>query len=152
MTAASPKPALARRGILLGALALGGLAATRWFNVGATLGGTALSVAEAHRAALNGTITLIDIRRPDEWARTGIPEGAIALDMRDPAFVQKLLAQVPDTSAPIALICARGVRSRALAKRLARAGFTHVIDVPEGMLGSGAGAGWLAAGLPITRS
>jgi rhodanese-related sulfurtransferase len=140
----------ARRGFLLGALAVGGLAAARWFNVGANLEGPALSVREAHIGAFNGDITLVDIRRPDEWARTGIPEGAITLDMRDPAFVTKLLAQISGLDAPVALICARGVRSRHLADRLNEAGFTNIIDVPEGMLGSGAGPGWLAAGLPVT--
>lgn len=147
---ALPRSALARRGVVLGALALGGLAAMRWFNVGATLDGTALSVSDAYNAARSGTLTLIDIRRPDEWARTGIPEGAVPLDMRDPDFVTKLLAQISGPDAPVALICARGVRTRHLASQLKIAGFTHIIDVPEGMSGSGAGPGWLAAGLPVT--
>ena len=135
--------------MLIGALALGGLAAARWFNIGGRIDTTALSVAQAHDAARRGTLTLIDIRRPDEWSRTGVPQGAHPLDMRDPAFSQKLLALVPDSDAPIALICARGVRSRGLAQRLTGAGFTNILDVPEGMLGSGAGPGWLAAGLPV---
>ena len=54
-----------------------------------------------------------------------------------------------DRTAPVALICARGVRSRRMSARLTEAGFTRIIDVPEGMLGSGAGPGWLKAGLPI---
>lgn len=136
--------------MLIGALALGGLAAARWFNLGGSLEGAALSVAQAHEAAASGAVTLVDIRRPDEWARTGVPQGATPLDMRDPDFAQKLLALLPEQAAPVALICARGVRSRALARRLADAGFTNVIDVPEGMLGSGAGPGWLAQGLPVT--
>lgn len=147
----SPRRAFARRGVLVGALAFGGLTAARWYNIGGSVEGSALSVTEAHSAARSGDITLIDIRRPDEWARTGIPEGADALDMRDPDFTRKLLKLVPDRSAPIALICARGVRTRALAKRLTEAGFSNIIDVPEGMLGSGAGPGWLALGLPVTR-
>ena len=147
-----PRRVFSRRGVLLiGALAVGGITATRWFNVGANLEGHALSVREAHIGAFTGDITLIDIRRPDEWARTGIPEGAIAIDMRDPDFVTKLLAQVSGPDAVIALICARGVRSRHLAGRLKEVGFTHILDVPEGMLGSGAGPGWLVAGLPVTQ-
>ncbi|MEH6646101.1 rhodanese-like domain-containing protein [Sulfitobacter sp.] len=146
----SPRRALARRGVLVGALALGGLTAARWYNIGGILENGALSVTDAHSAALSGDITLIDIRRPDEWARTGVPEGALPLDMRDPDFTQRLLEMVPDKSAPIALICARGVRTRALAKRLTDAGFSNIIDVPEGMLGSGAGPGWLTSGLPVT--
>jgi len=145
---------VARRGFVLGAvavLALGGFAYGRWYNVGASLeGGGALDVAEAHRAALSGDVILIDIRRPDEWRRTGVPEGAVALDMRRSDFIEALLAQTQGArDVPVALICARGVRSRGLGQRLAGAGFERVLDVPEGMLGSGAGAGWLARGLPV---
>lgn len=147
-----PRRAIARRGFLVGALALGGLAAVRWFNLGGIIGGGSLSVQDAHAAALSGTVTLIDIRRPDEWSRTGVGQGAIPIDMREPKFTQKLLGHVTDVDAPIALICARGVRSRGLAKRLTAAGFTNIIDVPEGMQGSGAGPGWLAAGLPVIHS
>jgi rhodanese-related sulfurtransferase len=71
--------------------------------------------------------------------------------MRDKDFVAQLLAKVSSKDAPVALICARGVRSRGLSRRLIQAGFTNIIDVPEGMLGSGAGPGWLGAGLPVTR-
>ena len=56
-----------------------------------------------------------------------------------------------DTDAPVALICARGVRSRKMTTRLTQAGFTRIIDVPEGMLGSGAGPGWLRAKLPVSK-
>lgn len=121
----------------------------QWFNIGGHVYDGALSVQDAHAAANSGAITLIDIRRPDEWARTGIGAGALPIDMRDPDFTEQLLTQVADKNAPIALICARGVRSRGLTKKLTAAGFTNIIDVPEGMLGSGAGPGWLGAGLPV---
>lgn len=135
------------------ALAGGAVFAARWFNIGAEVTGQALSVAEAYAQARKGDIWLIDIRRPDEWARTGIGEGAVPLDMRREDFTERLTqitAAAPDR--PIALICARGVRSRHMAARLAQAGFDNVLDVPEGMLGSGAGPGWLRAGLPVVGS
>jgi rhodanese-related sulfurtransferase len=150
--ALSPRRRHVRRGILLGGLALSGLGAAHWFNIGGSIEGSALSVQDAHAAASAGTLTLIDIRRPDEWRTTGIGEGAIPLDMRDPAFEEKLLALVAGVQAPVALICARGVRSRHLASRLEGAGFTNIIDVPEGMFGSGAGPGWIAAGLPLIHA
>ncbi|MFL4468544.1 rhodanese-like domain-containing protein [Tateyamaria armeniaca] len=149
------KPArMSRRasGLGAGALIVGGAVfASRWFNISAEAGvdGT-LSVPDAHKAAVSGTALLIDIRRPDEWQRTGVGEGAIALDMRRDDFTEALLAQTEGrTDAAIALICARGVRSRGLTRRLTSAGFTNIIDVPEGMLGSGAGPGWLKRGLPV---
>ena len=148
---ASSSPKLSRR-LLIGTAitGLGGVALARWYNIGAREE-DGMNVNTAYAAAIEGRITLIDIRRPDEWAATGIAQGAIPLDMRDPEFAQKLLALVPAPNARIALICARGVRSRHMAGQLTEAGFTNIIDLPEGMLGSGAGPGWLAAGLPVTK-
>ncbi len=144
---------IARRGLLLALAAAGGLsAAAYWFNIGGSVtGDTAVSVQSAYLGAQNGDFTLIDIRRPEEWAHTGIGVGAIPIDMRDPEFIQKLFTHAKDANSPIALICARGVRSRGLGKYLTEAGFTNIIDVPEGMSGSGAGPGWLATGLPVRR-
>ncbi len=111
--------------------------------------GEELSVAEAYDKAASGDIVLIDIRRPDEWRNTGIGEGAQPLDMRREDFVAALTTLVGgDLDAPIALICARGVRSAGMTRRLSQAGFTGIFDVPEGMLGSRAGPGWLASDLP----
>ncbi len=145
---------LARRAILFGVVAVGGagLFGARWFNVGAEVTGGALSVQDAHAKATRGAIALIDIRRPDEWARTGIGEGAQPLDMRRDDFTEALLQITGGaTDTPVALICARGVRSRKMTERLTAAGFTQIIDVPEGMLGSGAGPGWLRADLPVVQ-
>jgi len=125
--------------------------AAQWFNIAAQADGDGLlTVEQAHAAAVAGKILLIDIRRPDEWARTGLGEGAVPIDMRREDFVDALLARTGGArNVPVALICARGVRSRHMTERLNAAGFTQIIDVPEGMLGSGAGPGWLRAGLPI---
>ncbi|MEP1768224.1 MAG: rhodanese-like domain-containing protein [Sulfitobacter sp.] len=108
---------------------------------------------QAHELANMGKILLLDIRRPNEWAATGSGAGAQRLDMRREDFVDALLKLVAgDRSAPIALICARGVRSHRTSRRLQNAGFTNVIDVPEGMLGSHVGPGWIKRGLPLDRS
>ena len=114
--------------------------------------GATLTVAEAYEAAQQKEVFLIDIRRPDEWADTGIGEGAAPIDMRRPDFIAALDRQTGgDRAAPIALICARGVRSKRLSAALRDAGYTHVLDVPEGMLGSFSGPGWLKTGLPVRR-
>ena len=146
---------LTRRRLLTGGatVVLGGAAifAASWYNIGAQAGedGT-LSTPDAHAAAVSGAVTLVDIRRPDEWALTGVGEGAVPINMLDRYFIEQVFAQVGgDQSKPVALICARGVRSRKMSVRLQQAGFTNIIDVPEGMLGSGAGAGWIKRGLPV---
>ncbi|WP_390910903.1 rhodanese-like domain-containing protein [Pseudosulfitobacter sp. SM2401] len=156
-SATNPRPKITRRGVLVGSatLALGGAAifGANWFNITAQAGQKgALSAPEAHEAATAGSITLIDIRRPDEWARTGVGVGAVPINMLDRDFIDQLTAHVVgDTTVPVALICARGVRSRKMGARLTQAGFTNIIDVPEGMLGSGAGPGWVKRGLPVTK-
>ncbi|WP_341864254.1 rhodanese-like domain-containing protein [Gymnodinialimonas sp. 57CJ19] len=150
-----------RRRFLLGAGALalvgGAFAATE----GRNLFYTALSesvdaqidVATAHDLASSGEVLLIDIRRPDEWAATGSPASGHRLDMRREDFTDALMDLTGGSAdARIALICMRGVRSSRLTNRLIDAGFTNVIDVPEGMLGSAAGPGWINAGLPLDRN
>ena len=141
-------------GGVLGAGAVVVAANPNWFYslITEDVDGTTLTAPEAHAAALAGDIILIDIRRPDEWAVTGSGEGAHRLDMRRDDFEVALAALTGgNTDAPVALICARGVRSARVANRLAEAGFTRIIDVPEGMLGSAAGPGWIRRGLPVVK-
>ncbi|QPC43863.1 rhodanese-like domain-containing protein [Kaustia mangrovi] len=107
---------------------------------------------EAYERARAGTLVLVDIRTPPEWRRTGIGAGAVPLDMRDGSFRDELLdALGGDPSTPVAVICASGGRSARLQERLSLAGFTNVIDVPEGMTGGANGPGWIARGLPLAR-
>ena len=150
-----------RRRVLIGAGALAlvaaGFAATEgqnlFYSALAEDVANQLSVEDAHRRAEAGEIVLIDIRRPDEWAATGSPASGHRLDMRQEDFTASLLELVQGArDAEIALICARGVRSSRLTNRLVEEGFTNIIDVPEGMLGSAAGPGWVRAGLPLDRS
>ncbi|WP_050603320.1 rhodanese-like domain-containing protein [Ruegeria sp. 6PALISEP08] len=115
-------------------------------------GGERISVETAHEQARKGRILLVDIRTPREWRASGIGEGAAPLDMRREDFVEALQQLTGgQLDAPVALICARGVRSARLSNQLIAAGFTQIIDVPEGMLGSAAGPGWVRAGLPVRK-
>lgn len=71
--------------------------------------------------------------------------------MRHAGFIAELDALTgARKDVPIALICARGVRSARLSIALTEAGYTRVINVPEGMLGSDVGQGWIETGLPVT--
>lgn len=150
-----------RRRFLIGAGALALVGGAFFATEGRNLFYAALSegvdeqidVATAHRLATSGEILLIDIRRPDEWEATGSPASGHRLDMRREDFTDALLNLTngaQDTR--VALICMRGVRSSRMTNRLIEAGFTNIIDVPEGMLGSGAGPGWINEGLPLDRS
>ncbi len=146
-------PRLSRRNlVLLGgtALAVAGFAGLNWYRGQGGADGLWLTVQQAHTQAISGQVLLIDIRRPEEWARTGVGEGAVPLDMRRRDFLPELQALMEaQPGVPVALICATGGRSRYLAGQLAKAGLQGVYDVPEGMLGSRAGPGWLRAGLPL---
>ncbi len=107
----------------------------------------------AYQLAKDGKIILVDIRRPDEWAKTGSGELAHRLDLRRKDFVEQLTKLAGgDLNAPLALICARGVRSARENNKLIKAGFTNVIDVPEGMLGNAKGPGWIKRGLPLNKA
>lgn len=111
-----------------------------------------LGVAEAFAKAQAGEIYLIDIRTPREWRASGVPVGSHQIDMRRDDFLTALNEVTGGSqTAAIALICARGVRSARVTLALAEAGYTNVIDVPEGMLGSAAGPGWLRSNLPVAR-
>tara|TARA_R110002033_G_scaffold3679_3_gene19899 strand:+ start:4344 stop:4820 length:477 start_codon:yes stop_codon:yes gene_type:complete len=156
MTAPAETPTLlSRRRVLLiggGAVAVVATAATGLILARRdTFRGAEMTPPEALDALRAGNIMLIDIRRPDEWMKTGVAEGAQTLDLRRDDFVEALTRMADgDLNRPIALICARGVRSDRTGTRLTDAGFTQIIDIPEGMLGSRAGPGWLERGLPVT--
>lgn len=116
--------------------------------------GPTLSAPEAHARARAGTLTLVDIRRPEEWRQTGVAEDALRINMAHPkgadGFVGQVAAEVEgDTGAPIGLICRTGNRSRQMQQALREAGFTHIYNVEEGMAGNQSGPGWIARGLPV---
>lgn len=117
--------------------------------------GPELSAPQAQAQTAADGLRLIDIRTPREWRQTGVAEPAYRIDMAQPggskAFIADVLALTNgDKEAPIALICATGSRSARMQRLLAAEGFTAVYNVREGMLGSGAGPGWIRRGLPVT--
>ncbi len=143
-----------RRNLLLGAAGLAVVAASGGYAIAqrGTSSAVAMSPPDVLAAAQSGDVLFVDIRRPEEWAETGVPEGAHALDMRRDDFIPALAALTDGArDRPVALICAGGRRSGIMAAELEKAGFTNLIDVPEGMMGSSAGPGWLERGLPVSR-
>ncbi len=115
---------------------------------------TIIDAPTAHRRATAGEIVLVDIRRPSEWKSSGVPESGHAITMhQDGATFVAKLRQVAagNVTRPIALICATGGRTTWLLPHLKKVGFANVLNVAEGMFGSGYGQGWLKRGLPVRR-
>jgi len=132
----------------LGAVLLGGSYLGTSHLGSATSIHATLTPEEAHAAAGKDEILFVDIRRPDEWSKTGVGQFAVPIDLRDLDFIELVRAAQSSPDQPVALICARGVRSARTSERLKKAGFDNIIDIPEGMLGSKAGPGWLKSNLP----
>lgn len=114
-----------------------------------------LTPRQAQQAQQSNARQLIDVRTPGEWAQTGLPEGAVGANLRNPdgaeAFIAKVLDHLGgDRSKPVALICASGVRSTYAQALLRQAGFEDVANVRNGMFGNPTdGPGWLEQGLPL---
>jgi len=142
---------LMRRTLLLGGAGAVLVAAGVGYRlVYPTYAGAEMDAPTAFHRSEAGELLLIDIRRPDEWAATGSAKGAHRLDLRRSDFFEALSGLANGAKGrPIALICAKGVRSARLANQLTDQGFTNIINVTEGMLGSAAGPGWVARGLPV---
>ena len=94
-------------------------------------------------------VEIIDIRRPDEWRRTGVIEGTHPMTFFDAkgnydlkAWMRKLMP-VAISDQKVAIICHSGGRSRAVSRFLhEEMGYRSVYDVRDGI------AGWLAAKRP----
>ncbi|NDP48911.1 MAG: rhodanese-like domain-containing protein [Sulfuriferula multivorans] len=116
--------------------------------------GPNLSAPEAYALVEAGNMTLIDIRRPEEWRQTGVAKDARRINMEHPdgliAFLRQIAVEVKgDANAPIGLICRTGNRTTQIQKVMQEVGFTNVYNIKEGMIGSAAGPGWKTRGLPV---
>lgn len=113
-----------------------------------------MTASEARALQEAGEIVLIDIRQPAEWRQTGVAQGAVRVSMGHPeggqGFVRDVLAAVDgNTDAALVLICRTGNRSSQVLPALQELGFKRVYHIPEGMLGSSHGPGWIGSGLPV---
>ncbi|ANB03244.1 FKBP-type peptidyl-prolyl cis-trans isomerase [Ectothiorhodospira sp. BSL-9] len=103
-------------------------------------------------ALLESGVTLIDIRRPDEWQQTGVVEGSVLLTAFDeqgrfnpefPGEVDRLV----DRDEPFVIICRVGNRTAFLSQAMAeQGGYERVHNVTEGIMG------WIESGKSVTRS
>lgn len=94
-------------------------------------------------------VTVIDVRRADEWRSTGVVPGSHLITAYDadgrlvPGFVEQVQAEVKPGQ-PVVLICRTGVRSVKAAQLLTGdGGYDHVYSVDGGV------TGWTGAGRPL---
>jgi len=87
-------------------------------------------------------VVIVDIRRPDEWAQTGVIEGAETITAFEtngslhPEFQQKFMALVPSPDTPVLLYCRSGSRTTNLGTALVeQLGFSQVTHLSAGILG-----------------
>ncbi len=85
-------------------------------------------------------VTIIDVRRQDEWEETGLVEGSHGITFFDHQGRYDVNAWLNDVSKlvkpdePVVLICARGVRTSKIAELLdKRLGYTQVHNVTDGI-------------------
>jgi thioredoxin 1 len=87
-----------------------------------------------------GDHTLVDVRRPDEWAMGHLP-GAILIPMDQ---LPDRLSEIP-TDKPVVMVCATGNRSYRTSQFLIGSGFMEVYNLSDGT------KGWVQRGLPVER-
>jgi len=103
------------------------------------------------KALMERGVTVIDIRRPDEWEKTGTVPGAKRLTAFDARgrFVQSFpeeIDKIVSRDQEVVLICRTGNRSLALARAMAdQAGFTRVYNHETGIVG------WTEDGNPVEK-
>ena len=97
----------------------------------------------------NGAV-LIDIRRPEEWQKTGVIDGAALITaftksgQLHPEFQQKFMSLITDHDTPIMLYCRTGNRTTNLANALVKQlGFLNVSHLSAGI------TGWQKEDLPV---
>jgi len=83
---------------------------------------------------------LLDVREPEEWAETGVPEGAVLIPLGE---VESRAAAELAPDKPVYVICRSGNRSQTASEILVGLGCTQVYNVDGGV------TAWLDAGLPV---
>ena len=96
--------------------------------------------AEDVEEMIKNGITVIDIRRPDEWTETGLIEGAVPIQgfsqqgQVHPEFLEKFSQAVPTKDTPFVIYCHSAGRSAGLGNALVeQLGFTEASHLTGGI-------------------
>ena len=100
---------------------------------------------------LDKNIPIYDVRRPEEWQKTGIIEDSKLLTFTDsngqlkPNFLARFIAEVNKDS-PVVLICRTGSRTSKLAHYLTKElGYTNIYNVNNGI------TSWIRENRPVIK-
>ena len=103
------------------------------------------------KTLLEQDVPIYDVRRPEEWQKTGVIEGSQLLTFVDkngrivPDFLPRF-TRVVGKNDPVILICRTGNRTSTLARHLVeQMGYTNVFNVRNGI------TQWIRDQRPITR-
>ncbi len=107
---------------------------------------------EELKSLLQQGVTLVDIRRPEEWRQTGIVKGSHKITLFDrngrvvPDFQEKFEA-ITDPDKPVVLICRTGNRTAVASKMLSQQlGYKKIYNVERGI------TDWIRKGNPVVRN
>jgi hydroxyacylglutathione hydrolase len=127
----------------LALIGLDRIAGAHAFNPRASLDGAEMSstaqMSTEYLAARMHDVTVVDVRRDDEWEEGHIP-GAIHIPL---AALSKRFAEIPNDK-PIAVHCQGGTRS-AIAASILETNSIHAANVPGGF------SEWIASGYAVER-
>ena len=91
---------------------------------------------------LDEGVTLIDIRRPEEWKQTGVIKNSKQITFFfgngqvNPDFIPKFQQLIPNKDQPVMLICRTGNRTKAASNYLAKSlGYTNIYNIKHGITG-----------------
>ncbi|MBX2836476.1 MAG: rhodanese-like domain-containing protein [Gammaproteobacteria bacterium] len=97
-------------------------------------------------------VPIVDVRRADEWAATGVVAGSHKItffDQNGDYDAKKWLAELNSIAGkdqPVVLICESGVRSKVVANWLSKGlGYSEVYNVTSGI------SGWIGEDKPVVR-
>lgn len=100
---------------------------------------------------IDSGMTVIDIRRKEEWQQTGIVKGVKTITFFDktgqinPRFVPEFTA-ITNPEKPVVLICRTGNRTQAASRAIAQQlGYKTVYNVTHGI------TGWIAEKRPVVK-
>lgn len=106
---------------------------------------------EQLKVLIDQGVTVYDIRRVDEWQKTGVVAGSHKLTFVDAngkgsdKFLERFSSEVSKDT-PVVLICRTGNRTDTLGRYLVgKLGYTQVYNVRDGI------THWISAGNPVSK-